>query len=364
MALALLARALSLRRANQRAKVLRLSAGDTFSDFGTEISPDQSVIHSSRVSQSIDALYVLSCLRDGLSLADTFTADEDYAAHAAVTCRPSDVEKLTLSSQSVSEQGRSSDAWDCFSSSLSSSGSESINLSSKDAVRCCSNCATSSIEKRKDFCLLFNSGQLISSPSPPAAIASDCCSFLKGRKSNHNKDGSRGLASQKVGRGKLAENVQRRNMSRQSNQYEEDELSTIRRNKLQDGGKMEVEGHEDEDKLQKGANVAVLIISSANAAEGEVESGELQRLLRERAMEAVAKQSGNPYLDFRASMLQMMVIAASSWDGRKCEVESGSAAVDKYTEDLLYCYLRLNAKELHDIIAEAFFDAYSQFLSM
>lgn len=358
MAMAMLARALSLRRANQRAIALRQAAGDSFTEYGAEISPEQSAIHSSRVSQSIDALYVLSCLREGLCLADTFASDEDCGTRLAC-CRPSDVEKLTISSQSLSEHARSSDAWDHFSSSLStSSGSESIELSGKDAVRCCSNCSSSILEKREDFCLVFNTEHLVSCPSPPSAIASDCCGFLMSRKSNHNEDEARGIARRDQ-RDKLAENVQRRDKLRQNNGSEDDHGSSINgKIKLQEGRKEAG----DEHIVQKGAAIVALEMKKfcGGNEEEEEEDEELQRLLREGAIKAVEKKSCNPYLDFRESMVQMMISACSSRRQRKVD------AVDdaKYIEDLLYCYLRLNSMELHELITQAFSDTCSDLFSM
>ncbi|MCO5560289.1 hypothetical protein L7F22_013901 [Adiantum nelumboides] len=340
MAMAMLARALSLQRANQRAKKVNprlLSDSSTSESNGTgSLSPEHSAdyIHSSRVSQSIDALYVLSCLRDGLSLVDTFASDEDSTTISMCAARLSE-EKQARSSLSLnSEHACPSElAWDCFSSSSPSSRSDSTLASSLLAT------GKAPLMQRDDFCLMFGNDRqpILSSPSPPPGVTSDCCSFLMGRKSSHSEEDVRGFARKENERAGVIESTFTFSTQKGEKLREREKSAGI---EVDNGGCRSKPGHQEND--------------------------DVQRLLREGAMEAVEKQSGNPYVDFRQSMLQIMMASCGSRSRCREGDASGMSCVDSdmSIEDLLYCYLRLNSMKLYELITQAFSDTCSDLLAM
>lgn len=319
MAMAVLARTLSLQRANARARTFRRTDGSA-------ISPEQIAVNSCRASQSIDALYVLSCLRDGLSPAEAFVSDED-----SVCCSGGSKKRAFSSLSDRMERG--SEMWDRDFSSMSSYGSDCAEISGKETLAC-------SIKSDKldalaeDFCLVFSA--VSSSPSPPSS--SDCC--FPSRKSNPNEDDLRGLISRKTGSNQSGANLHE--TPRKSNHNEDDLRGLISRESSQsDANLLHTVSRKSKAKVDDLHNIL-----GRSRPIVDADDHDLQCVLRESI--AVEKFSCNPYQDFRESMLQMIMAKGLQ---RSMDME-----------DLLYSYLRLNSMEVHELIKRAFSDIWSELL--
>lgn len=80
---------------------------------------------------------------------------------------------------------------------------------------------------------------------------------------------------------------------------------------------------------------------------GHVEGGHWRIPWRESM--AVVKQSENPYLDFKRSMLEM-IVEKDMFD-------------DRELEQLLFCFLSLNSPNHHRLIVNAFVDIWNALFS-
>ncbi|KAH7387607.1 hypothetical protein KP509_16G032300 [Ceratopteris richardii] len=219
----------------------------------------------------------------------------------------------------------------------------------------------SNAENSMDFCLAVTNEQIDcpdSSASPRSGVISDCCSFLLGRKSSHGEHDIRAIRNKdqpslNAVNGVSGSCPQREEISKQRSNHSSAAIKSANPD-----------------------NSLTCDWQLRQVAEETKTDGDVQRLLKEDAIEATEKQSNNPYLDLRESMLEMMVMITSSYSTTRgyCSEQDDGGVLSSLAatpgkgmisiEDLLYCYLRLNSIDLYELIATAFFDTFSDFVTI
>lgn len=299
---ALLARALSLRRANERARSLR-----------PEITADnQSDPH--RCSKSINALYILSSLAEGVSPIEAFLSDDfDELGCSSTTDASTDFSKIASSSVS-NRMDRDLDLWDGEFSPMSSYPSTELDV------------------------LCGQKGRSIPSGSSTPLLKS-----ISRRRNLHIK----GVSSQEdVGDFILM-------LDTDSNSCWEEPKSeldtTVNRNC---DHACENKHHNDSGFLDNaGLQNSYSNMPKNKSTDTDISCSiplppDLQLIVGNSI--ALLKLSQDPYEDFRGSMYEMIM--------EKDLEESENM------EELLYCYLRLNSPQLHDLIQEAFSQVWTEIL--